>query len=366
MAEKRDYYEVLGINKSASKQEIKKAYRKLAKEYHPDRNKEANAEEKFREIQEAYEILSDEQKRQAYNQYGFAGTQGFGGGGLGGYGDLGDLGDFFNSQGGGLGGLLGEMFGGSFGGFSSNARAGRAGSDIQVNLKLTFDEAVFGVEKEIKYERFKTCDVCDGTGAEGKKTKKCETCGGRGQVVQVQRTMLGSMQVASVCPTCHGSGEVSEQDCKNCSGEGRLREKETFKIKVPAGIPDGITLRFTNRGNAGIKNGQSGDLYVSIEVETHSELERRGDDIYMDKHIDVTTAVLGGEVEVPTVHGKVKMKVPEGTQSEKILRLKEKGGPKFRGNGNGDQYIRLIVDTPTKLSSEEKKIWQELKSVSEK
>ncbi len=363
MAEKRDYYEVLGVSKNASKQEIKKAYRKLAKNYHPDRNKEANAEEKFREAQEAYDILSDDQKRQAYDQYGFAGTQGFEGFGGGGYTNFEDI---FNG-GGGLGSLLGEFFGSGFGGFSAgdDRRGGRSGSDIQVNLNISFFEAVFGVEREIKYERFTECDLCNGSGAEEGKMKTCETCSGRGQVVQVQRTIIGSMQVARVCQTCNGTGTVSEKECKKCKGEGRIRNEDIFKMKVPAGIPDGVNLRFTGRGNAGFKGDSSGDLYIYIEVEPHPVLERRGDDIYMDKHISVTTAVLGGEVEVPTVHGDVVMKIPNGTQSEKILRLKGKGGPMFRRKENGDQYVRLIVDIPTKLSDKEKKLWEELESAAD-
>lgn len=366
MAEKRDYYEVLGVSKTASKKEIKKAYRQLAKQYHPDRNKEAGAEDKFKEVSEAFEVLSDEQKRQAYDQYGFAGTKGFDGVGGGMYG--GNFEDFFNGMGGSgdLGDLLGGLFGGSgFGGGRGQRRAGgRSGSDIQVEVKLKFEEAVFGVEKNIKFDRFDTCDKCSGTGAKDSKLKTCDSCNGRGQVVQVQRTILGAMQVASTCPTCHGHGEIPESNCEKCSGSGRVKKTEDFKFKVPQGIPDGVNIRFAGKGNAGEKGGGNGDLYVSIEVEEHPVLERRGDDIYMDRHIEVTTAVLGGEVEVPTVHGDVLMKVPSGTQSEKVLRLKGKGGPKFKSNDNGDQYVRLIVDIPSKLSKEEKAIWEDLQRVS--
>lgn len=363
MAEKRDYYDVLGVSKDADKSSIKKAYRKLAKKYHPDRNKEEGAEDKFKEVQEAYEVLSDDQKRSAYDQYGFAGTQGFDGVG-GGYTDFGN---FQESFGGSLGDLLGGFFGEGFGGFSQNpgsvGRSARPGSDIQTEINLTFKEAVFGEEKTIKYKRYMECEVCDGSGAEDGKTETCETCGGRGQVVQMQRTILGSMQVASTCPTCGGKGETIKNKCKTCGGNGVEQKSDEFNIKIPAGIPDGVNLKFTGKGNAGANKGGYGDLYVAINVETHPILERRGNDIYMDKKIDVTTAVLGGEIEVPTVHGNVLMKVPEGTQSEKILRLKEKGGPKFRQNGNGDQYVRLIVEIPSKLSKEEKILWEKLQEL---
>lgn len=369
MAEKRDYYQVLGVSKSASKDEIKKAYRKLAKEYHPDRNKAADAEAKFKEVQEAYDILSDQQKRQAYDQYGFAGTQAFGGSGGSPFGNFqgfqqGDLGGFED--------ILGNLFGSSFGGFDFGGMGGRAqtrrsnnrGSDLEFVLKVEFQEAVFGVEKTFDYDRHVKCDVCKGSGAKDNKKKTCPTCSGKGQVTQVQNTFFGRMQVVAPCPECHGEGEVIAEKCPNCKGSGVLQKRDTFKIKVPAGIPDGVTLKFTEKGNAGERGGAYGDLYITIEVKADPKLERRGDDIYMDQEIDVVTAVLGGEIEVPTVHGKVLMKVPAGTQSEKVLRLKEKGGPKFRGNGNGDQYVKLIVNIPEKLTKEQKKLWENLRSLS--
>lgn len=363
MAKKRDYYEVLGVSKSASKDEIKKAYRSLAKKYHPDRNKEQGAEEKFKEVQEAYDVLSDEQKRKAYDQFGFAGTQAFGGAGsMGGFGgnfggfDAGDLGGFED--------LLGNFFGGAFSGFGGAQRGGRResrGSDLEFSYQVEFNDAVFGTEKEVEYSRDVVCDICNGTGAKDGKKKTCSTCGGKGQVVQVQNTLLGRMQVVTTCQTCGGSGEEITDKCPNCKGSGVVNKKEKLNLKVPAGIPDGVTLRFTGRGNAGKNNGAYGDLFVTFEVKSHPVLERKGDDIYMDKHIDVLTAVLGGEVEVPTVHGNVFMKIPEGTQSEKVFRLKEKGGPKFQRSGNGDQYVKVIVDIPTKLSKKEKELWEQLK-----
>ncbi len=366
MAEKRDYYEVLGVSKSASKDEIKKAYRKLAKEYHPDKNKAPEAEAKFKEAQEAYDILSDEQKRKAYDQYGFAGTQAFGGGGngFGGFGNFnGDLGGFED--------ILGGLFGSSFGGFDfggSRGRGGpsvRRGNDLEFTLQIEFLEAVFGIEKEIEYNRKIHCDKCSGSGAKNNKKKTCQTCNGRGQVAQVQNTMLGRMQVVTTCPTCRGEGEIIEEKCEKCNGTGTNTIKDTFKIKIPAGIPDGVTIRFNEKGDAGPNSGPHGDLLITIEVKPHKVLERRGNDIYMDQEIDVVAAVLGGEVKVPTVHGDVLMKIPAGTQSEKVLRLKDKGGPKFRGNGNGDQYVKIVVKIPEKLSKQERDLWDKLAAVTQ-
>lgn len=355
---KRDYYEVLGVTKSASKDEIKKSYRKLAKEYHPDKNKSAGAEEKFKEVQEAYDILSDQQKRQAYDQYGFAGTQAFGGSGMGGFSQGGFSADF-----GDLEGLLGNFFGGGIGGFGggSRRRGNSRGSDLEMNMQVEFNEAIFGIDREIEYERQNRCDKCNGTGSKDGQKKTCQTCDGKGQIRQTQNTIFGSMQVVTDCPTCEGSGEVISEKCDKCSGNGILKAKEKLTVKIPAGIPDGVTVRFNEKGNAGRRGGDFGDLYVSIEVKPDKVLERRGDDIYMDQEIDVVTAVLGGEVKVPTVHGEVFMKVPAGTQPEKVLRLKGKGGPKFRGGANADQYVKLIVKIPEKLSRDEKDAWEKLK-----
>ncbi len=361
---KRDYYEVLGLSKSASKPEIKKAYRKLAKEFHPDRNKSADAETNFKEVQEAYEILSDEQKRAAYDQYGFAGTQGFGGGANGG---LGDFSQAFGGDMGNLEDLLQGFFGGSFGGFSQGGMTGRrhdfSGADLEVNIKIGFLEAVFGVEKTIQYKRLIVCDKCDGTGSKDGKTKTCPVCGGSGKETKVQRTILGAMQMVTTCSECHGVGHVIEQKCDKCHGKSVLEKEDELTINIPAGIPDGVTLRFNGKGNAGQFDAGFGDLYATIDISAHPTLERRGNDIYMEKEIDVTTAVLGGNVIVDSVHGDITMKVPAGTQSEKILRLNGKGGPRFKGNGNGDQYVKLIVKIPEKLSKEEKRLWEELRQL---
>jgi molecular chaperone DnaJ len=359
---KRDYYEVLGVSKSSSKDEIKKAYRKLAKEFHPDKNKAAGAEEKFKEAQEAYDILSDEQKRKAYDQYGFAGTQAFGGSssGFGGFPSNG-----FSSDFGDLDDLLGNFFGNSFGGFSFGGNQRRAGGksrgrDIEISIQIDFLEAVFGVTKNIEYKKLNKCSKCSGTGSKDGKKKTCETCAGRGQVRQMQSTFFGNMQVVTDCPTCGGIGEIISEKCDKCNGSGTEKVNETLEVKIPAGIPDGVTLKFNGRGDAGERSGTAGDLYLTIEVKSHKTLERRGDDIYLDKEIDVTTAVLGGEVLVETVHGDVMMKVPAGTQPEKVMRLKGKGGPKFRGGDNSDQYVKLIIKIPTKLTKKEEDLWKKL------
>lgn len=364
---KRDYYEVLGLSKSSSKDEIKKAYRKLAKKYHPDKNKENGAEDRFKEIQEAYDVLSDDQKRSAYDQYGFAGAQSFSsGGGYSGF----NGGNFsgFSSDFGDLGDLLGNFFGGSFSGFGgatrSNSQQTSRGSDLEYSVKIEFEEAIFGAEKEIVYERDLKCEVCSGSGSKDGKMKTCSTCGGSGQVRKVQNTIFGSMQVVATCSECGGKGKLISERCSSCGGKGVKRQKDKFQIKIPQGMPDGVTLKFSGRGNWGHNSGMPGDLYVNIEVKPHKILERRGDDIYMDLDVDLVTAVLGGEVKVPTVHGDVFMKIPSGTQSGKVLRLKEKGGPRFRGNGYGDQYVRIILITPTKLTKETKKIWETLRDQS--
>lgn len=358
---KRDYYQVLGIEKSADKKEIKKAYRKLAKQYHPDRNQSADAEGKFKEVQEAYDVLSDDQKRSAYDQYGFAGTQGFSGGGYGqGFGGF-----DFNGMG-GLGDIFEQFFGNGFG-FSSSgfSRRQKRGADIELNMKLSFEEAVFGARKKVKYKRYLPCEKCSGTGAEGGDMEQCSTCGGHGQVMRMQRTVFGQIQTASVCPDCGGDGNVAEHKCGKCGGDGRNQIVDEFELKVPAAIPDGVTMRLSGRGHAGKNAGDFGDLFVNIEVAEHKQLERRGDDIYLDWELDLVTAVLGGEIEIPTVHGATRIKVPAGTQPEQVLRLTGKGGPKFKKpDENGNQYIRFKLVVPQKLTRKQKDLWQQLQALS--
>lgn len=363
--EKRDYYEILGVGKNASKPEIKSAYRKLAKKYHPDRNKEPDAETKFKEVQEAYEILFDDQKRAAYDKYGHAGTQGFGG--FGGF-DGSSAG--FEGMGfdfGGLGDIFEQFFGGGFGGFSSANNASRQsrGQDIAASLKLTFAEAVFGVEKELVYTRREQCQSCNGTGAKnGSAFNTCKTCQGQGRVTQVQRTFLGNIQTVANCPTCKGEGKIIDEKCPACKALGYIEKNTNFKIKVPPGIPDGVTLKFRERGHSGQKGGTYGDLFIDIEVEADDNLERRGNDIYTQIEIDTVDAVLGAKVQIPTVRGMDTLNIPAGTQSETVIKMAGKGGPKFKGSGNGDQYVRLIVTVPRKLTREQKQLWEQLKATS--
>jgi molecular chaperone DnaJ len=356
---KRDYYEILGISKTSTKKDIKSAYRKLAKEYHPDRNKAADAETKFKEIQEAYEILYDDQKRKAYDQYGHAGTQGFAGGGNG-FGGFSSNGFDFDM--GGINDIFEQFFGGGFGGFSSNSNRPSRGQDISSGIKITFQEAVFGTEKILKYKRNVVCESCSGSGAKaGTSVSTCNTCGGQGKVRQVQQTILGNIQTVVTCPNCQGAGQIIKDKCNTCTGSGINQRNDEFKVKIPQGIPDSVTLKFSEKGNAGSKGGKYGDLYIDIEVETHEKLERRGDDIYTDSEIDVITAVLGGEIDVETVNGTDTLSIPAGIQPETILKMSAKGGPKFRGGGNGDQYVRIMVKIPTKINSTEKEYWNKLK-----
>jgi molecular chaperone DnaJ len=362
--DKKDYYEVLGVEKGASQEEIKKAYRRLVKKYHPDVNKEDGAEDKFKEVQESYEILSDESKRKAYDQYGHAGTAGFGGDGdpyegFNGYsqGAPFDMGDIFNT-----------FFGGSAGGFGfggSQQQAQVRGSDIRYKIRLKFEETIEGGTFQLNIERDVSCDHCDGTGSETKKTKTCSTCNGSGRVQKVQRTILGSMAVNTVCDTCGGSGEIPEKNCSVCGGSGVKVEREDEKIKVPAGAYDGMVLRFRGGGNAGPKGTPAGDLYIEIEVEPSKEFERRGYDIYSQVDISIPIAVLGGTIKVNTPYGKVSLKIPKGTESGSIFRIKEKGMPILgKEEQRGDLYVRVDLSVPKKLSRKEKKLWEDLEELS--
>lgn len=361
--EKRDYYEILGIKKGASKQEIKSAYRKLAKEFHPDRNKAADAETKFKEVQEAYEILSDDQKKSAYDQYGHAATQGFGGGSNYGYGGGNyDFNDFS-----GFGDIFEQFFGGSFAGFGGGPRRSqgesRRGRDIEATLKVEFMDAVFGVEKNIEYNRKAKCSVCEGTGAEkGTKPVTCTSCNGQGQVRRTQQTFLGNFQTVTTCPDCRGEGTIIKNKCTTCTGDGTISENTTFKVKIPQGIPDGVTLRFKERGSAGPKGGPSGDLYLTLEVKPHDKFERRGDDIYLEIEISAPIATLGIKTKIPTVHGEKELHIPAGTQPESVLKMAGLGAPRFRGKGNGDQYVKIEVVIPTKINREQSRLWEQLRN----
>ena len=354
MADKRDYYEVLGVSKTATDDELKKAYRKLAKQYHPDLHPgDKEAEAKFKEINEAYEILSDADKRAKYDQYGFAAfdpNSGFGGfdGGFGGFDDLGDI--------------LGSIFGGGFGGFGSGFGGGqrrnngpRKGENVRVNLTLDFEEAVFGCKKEIPVNMVETCPDCKGTGcAEGTHPETCPDCGGRGTVVRTQRTAMGMMQSTSQCPRCNGRGQVIHTPCPTCKGNGRIRKKKTVSVNIPAGIDNGQTVSLRGLGNEGVNGGAPGDLLVTVTVRAHALFERDGSSILLDLPISYAQAVLGAEVTVPTLTGKVKLTIPEGTDTGTTFRLKGKGVPFLRGNGSGDQFVTVNIETPKKLSDTQK------------
>lgn len=352
---KRDYYEVLGLEKSATKDEIRKAYRKLARKYHPDVNKESGAEEKFKEVKEAYEVLSDDQKRSQYDQFGHAGAQGQGFGGFDGFGGAQDFGGF--------GDIFDMFFGG--GGRSRDPNAPRAGADLQYRMDLDFEEAIFGVEKEITIPREEECDTCHGSGAKpGTKPDTCSHCHGSGQLNQEQNTPFGRVVNRRVCHYCSGKGQIIKERCSTCHGAGRVEKQRKINISIPAGIDEGQQIRVAGRGESGVNGGPPGDLYVVISIRPHEYFEREGDHIYCELPLTFTQAALGDEVEVPTVHGKVKLKVEAGTQTGKTYRLNGKGVPNVRGRGQGNQYVKVRVVTPTKLTERQKEILREFNAIS--
>jgi molecular chaperone DnaJ len=359
---KRDYYEILGIAKNASADEIKKAYRRLAVQHHPD--KEGGNEDKFKEINEAYEVLKDPSKRQRYDQFGHAGVGGNSGAGNpfgGGYAgqninfDFGDLG-------------LGDIFENFFGG---GARGGRArsperGRDVEVRIEISFEEAVFGTEQEIAVNLEDTCEHCKGKTVEpGYELKTCDTCKGAGQVVNVMRTIFGNIQQATICPTCKGGGRIPEKPCTVCHGKGTERRQQHIRLKIPAGIDDGAVIRLRERGEA-VANGPKGDLYVNVRVKAHKKFTREGDLILSEEHINMVDAALGTEIEVETVDGKVRMKVPAGTQSGTDFKLSGHGVPHIQKTTRGPHIVTVIVDTPTKLTKRQKELLEELKKDSKK
>lgn len=361
---KRDYYEVLGLSKNASADEIKKAYRKAAVKYHPD--KEGGDEVKFKEVSEAYEVLKDSDKRQRYDQFGHAGVGGNGGGGAAGgnpfegFGGFGGQNVHFDFGDGGLGDIFGQFFSGGAGGRQRGPRKGR---DIEVSLQLTFEEAVFGVEEKIELDMDDECSHCHGTTVEpGHDMKTCPTCKGSGQVNRVMNTIFGPIQQAAVCETCHGRGKVPEKVCTVCRGKGTERRKQTTKLKVPAGIDDGATIRLRERGEA-VGDGERGDLYVHIRVKAHKQFTREGNIILSEQHIDMVDAALGTEIDVITVDGKIRMKVPAGTQSGDDFKLSGHGVPNLNSDKRGPHIINIVVDTPTKLSKKQRKLLEELKNL---
>ncbi len=359
---KRDYYEVLGVPKNASKDDIKKAYRKLAIQYHPDKNAgNPEAEEKFKEATEAYEVLAEDKKRQAYDQFGFAGVEGMGAGAAGG--DYSTVFRDFEDIFGDFSGIFDSFFGGGTrrrrpGGRESVSR----GSDLRYNLEISFKEAVFGAKKEISYQKHHTCNVCGGSGAEsGSGRQTCPSCGGTGQV----RRSSGFFSIASTCPTCSGEGFVIENPCKNCSGSGLEEKLQKIKVTIPAGIESGKRINIPKQGDAGPNNGPPGDLYVYISVTPHEHFERDGVDVYCMIPISVTQAALGAEIYVRTLDDKkIKVKIPAGTQNGKTLRLRSEGAPYLHNpNRRGDLYIKLFVEVPKKLNSKAKQLLQELGEV---
>ena len=369
MAEKKDYYEILGVSKSATDDELKKAYRKMAKKYHPDANpnNKAEAEKKFKEVNEAYEVLSNPQKRKMYDQFGTADPSGagFGGGPFGGgngyysyttsdFGDFGDLGDIFSS-----------FFGGGFGGGRSSSRkqnGPRKGADLNIHIDITFEQAFLGVEKEITITRNEECGVCHGTGAKpGTSVTKCPTCNGTGQIRQVQNTILGQMQTTRTCTNCHGTGEVIKEPCENCRGKGTVRKQPKIKVKIPAGIDDGQTVVLRGEGEPGEKGGPKGDLYITVRLKKHSIYSRKGNNVYCDIPITITQAALGAELEIPMVDGsKEKYKIPEGTQTGTKFVIRGKGFKSVTSSSVGDFVFTVNIQTPKRLSKEQRELLLQL------
>lgn len=351
MADKRDYYEVLGVSKSATTDEIKSAFRKKAKQYHPDLNKDnPDAAEKFKEAQEAYEVLSDDNKRKMYDQYGHAGVSGGAGSGFSGFGGAGfsdfDFGDIFDN-------IFGGGFGFGGGSTSSRTRATR-GSDLLMKVNLSFEEAVYGCEKDIKVDVVETCDDCDGKGGHGEST--CSTCHGSGTITSEQHTILGSFVSKVVCNTCGGTGKTYDKQCSTCHGKGRVRKNKTITVNIPSGIDENDRLRISSKGNPGTNGGANGDLYLEFSINEHEYFKRNNDDIYLDVPITITEAILGCKKDIPTLYGNIKLTIPAGSDSGDKHRIKGKGVENKSRRSKGDMYIILKVVTPKKLSREQKKI----------
>ncbi len=353
---KRDYYEVLGVSKDASQDEIKKAYRKKAMKFHPDRNSDdPDAERKFKEASEAYEVLRDEQTRQRYDQFGHRGVDGGFNGGAHGFENVG-FEDIFSRFSEIFGGDLGDMFGGGRGRSRGRRSPGQPGSDMKLRVKLSLEEIAFGAEKKLKVKKHVVCDQCNGTGAETEDDfQTCGTCNGMGEVRQVHKTMLGQMVNVQTCPECQGDGRIITNRCSTCSGEGRYKGEETVKVNIPSGVSKGNYITLRGKGNAGRRGGDAGNLIVLIEEKEHEHFEREQNDIYYDLVLSVPDAILGTEVQIPTLKGKAKVKIDEGTQPGRLLRMKGKGIQGLNNAGIGDQFIRVNVYIPEDLSDEELK-----------
>ncbi len=354
---KRDFYEILGVAKNASEDDIKKAYRKLAIKYHPDKNpNDKSAEEKFKEAAEAYEVLSNGDKRKRYDQFGHAGVGGAASGGAGGFGGGMNMDDIFSQ--------FGDIFGGGFG-FGGGSRGGKRvnrGSNLRVKVKMNLQEIANGVEKKIKVNKLVSCNTCHGSGAKGNAYETCRVCNGAGVITRVQQTMLGAMQTQSVCNNCHGEGKIIKDKCNTCHGEGVTRGEETISINIPAGVAEGMQLNVSGKGNAAVRGGINGDLIVLIEEEEHPELKREGQHLVYNLHISMPDAILGTSVDVPLIEGKAKIKIDPGTQSGKVLRLKGKGLPDVNSYYKGDLMVEISVYTPSNLSSDEKKMIEQLRN----
>ena len=354
---KRDYYEVLGVERNASDEEIKRAYRKLAIKYHPDKNPDdLHAEEKFKELGEAYDVLMDPDKRAAYDRFGHAAFAQGGGFGRGGFHDPFDI--FREVFGGGAGGNIFETFFGGTGGMRAEDR--QRGSDLRYDMQITLEEAAFGVEKEIEIRKLDSCDKCNGSGAEsGSRTVNCPACGGRGQVISSR----GFFQISQTCPRCRGVGQTLEKPCRQCDGDGRVEKLSRIKLKIPAGISEGARLRSSRNGEAGIRAGPQGDLYVVMHIKEHKIFQRDEDNLYCELPIPFSVAALGGEVDVPTLEGKAHLKVPAGTQSGQMFKLRGKGIVHVNANQRGDLLARLIVEVPTRLNAEQRTKLEEFASL---
>jgi molecular chaperone DnaJ len=351
---KRDYYEVLGVNRDASEDELKKAYRKLAMKYHPDRNPDSKeAEEKFKEAKEAYEVLTDANKRAAYDQYGHAGVDPSAGGGAGFQHGFGGFADAFSD-------IFGDIFGGGGGGGRrSNVYRG---ADLRYNLEITLEEAARGTETKIRIPTMEACGTCEGSGAKpGTQPVTCSMCGGHGQV----RMQQGFFSIQQTCPTCHGSGKTIAEPCGECHGAGRIKKHKTLSVKIPPGVDEGDRIRLSGEGESGINGGPSGDLYVVVQLKEHPVFKRDHDDLHCEMPVSFTTAALGGEIEIPTLDGHAKIKIPEETQSGKVFRLRGKGIKGVRSHEHGDLYCHVLVETPVNLTARQKELLRELESITE-
>ncbi|BCL76221.1 chaperone protein DnaJ [Jeongeupia sp. HS-3] len=353
---KKDFYDVLGVNRDASDDEIKKAYRKMAMKFHPDRNPDSkDAEEKFKEAKEAYEILSEPQKRAAYDQYGHAGVDpqagmggGFGGGGTGGFADA------FSD-------IFGDIFGGGQRGGGGRSNVYR-GADLRYNMEISLEEAARGVEKQIKIPSHDECELCHGSGAKpGTEAKTCHTCGGVGQV----RVSQGFFSIQQTCPTCHGSGKYIPDPCRNCHGTGRVQTAKTLAVKIPAGVDEGDRIRLSGEGEAGVNGGPAGDLYVVVHLKAHSVFEREGNDLHCEMPISITAAALGGEIEIPTLDNKARISIPAGTQTGQVFRLRGKGIKGVRSAITGDLMCHVVLETPVSLTSRQKELLKEFEEISQ-